>query len=262
MSKNTGRPGQRLSIAIQMALPRLLSTGVLLLVWQAAVTFWSPALLPTPVELAQSFWLHLTRGDLLVQLGITLRRIGIAFSLSLTGGLVLGLLMGTYRRLDEWLDGSLTLMLNVPALVTIILCLMWFGLNEYAAIAAVVINKLPNMAVIFREGARSVDRDLLAVARLFRLSAWTTLRQVYLPQLYPYLLAATRTGVALVWKIVLVVELLGCSDGIGFQIGVFFQMFDVVSILAYTVGFVLVIYAVEGLLLRPWERSINRWRAC
>jgi NitT/TauT family transport system permease protein len=86
------------------------------------------------------------------------------------------------------------------------------------------------------------------------------LRKVYLPQLYPYLMAAARNGLSLVWKIVLVVELIGRSNGVGFQLGVHFQFFDIASILAYSGAFILVVLAVEAMVLRPLETSLTRWR--
>ncbi|MGO8918862.1 MAG: ABC transporter permease subunit, partial [Stellaceae bacterium] len=70
---------------------------------------------------------------------------------------------------------------------------------EAAAIIAVALNKVPNTATILREGARSVDRELLQVADVLHLPALRRLRQVYLPQLYPYLMAATRSGLSLIW---------------------------------------------------------------
>ena len=69
-----------------------------------------------------------------------------------------------------------------------------------------------------------------------------------------------RARFLLKWKIVLVVELLGRSNGVGFQIGNYFHFFDITGILAYTLAFSLVIFGVEALLLRPLERHLNRWR--
>ena len=128
-------------------------------------------------------------------------------------------------------------------------------------VAAVVLNKAPTMTVIFREGVRAIDRDLLEVGRVFGLSPWRRFLRIYLPQLYPYFLAATRSGLALVWKIVLVVELLGCSEGLGFQLGVFFQYFDITGILAYATAFVTLILCIEGFVLRPWETTVMRCRS-
>jgi NitT/TauT family transport system permease protein len=98
------------------------------------------------------------------------------------------------------------------------------------------------------------------MAASFRLGRGRTLRYVVLPQLYPYLAAAARSGLALIWKIVLVTELLGRSNGVGFEIGLYFQLFDVTGILAYTVAFVIVIQLIEWSLLLPLERHVSRWR--
>jgi NitT/TauT family transport system permease protein len=142
----------------------------------------------------------------------------------------------------------------------IILCYIWFGLNEAAAVLAVSLNKIPNVAATMREGARALDRQYLDLARSYRFGHWKTLRHVVLPQLAPFFAASARSGLALVWKIVLVVELLGRSNGVGFQLHLFFQLFDVPSILAYTISFVAVIQMIEIFLFKPWERAANRWR--
>jgi len=98
------------------------------------------------------------------------------------------------------------------------------------------------------------------VAQVYRLSRARILFKTYLPQLYPYLMAAARSGLSLIWKIVLVVELLGRSNGVGFQLHSFFQFFDIASILAYTLAFVGVILFFEMAVLRPLEVRLTRWR--
>jgi NitT/TauT family transport system permease protein len=246
--------------SVQALSLRIGSLLLLLASWQALVWALQPALLPGPVEVLQRLGEQWASGELPRHLAVTLARVAASFAGAMLLGLLLGALMGRFPSLDLALDGVLTVALNIPALVVIILCFIWFGLTEAAALAAVIINKTPTMAVIFREGARAVDGDLLQVARVYGLSRVRTLFRVYLPQLYPYFLAAARSGLALVWKIVLVVELLGCSEGMGFQLGVYFQYFDIAGILAYTVAFVILILTIEALLIRPWERSVMRWR--
>jgi NitT/TauT family transport system permease protein len=86
------------------------------------------------------------------------------------------------------------------------------------------------------------------------------LRLIFLPQLMPSILAAARTGLALIWKIVLVFEVLGSDGGVGFRISVFFQFFDIKGVLAYTTAFILVVFAFEYLALRPLERRVLTWR--
>ncbi len=77
------------------------------------------------------------------------------------------------------------------------------------------------------------------------MGVWTRLRHVIMPQLAPFNCRSGRSGLSLVWKIVLIVELLGRSNGVGFEIGVAFQLFDVTRILAYALAFVAVMLLIE-----------------
>jgi NitT/TauT family transport system permease protein len=240
---------------------RVLSLLGCLVVWQLIAQTGQLPLLPTPAVVLASLWRHITIGELPRHLLITLGRVAAAFVIAMGIGSGLGILMGRRRWVDASLDGLLVLALNIPALVTAILCYIWLGLTELAAVTAVALNKIPTVVVTVREGARAVDQGLLDVATVFRVPRGRRFTLVYLPQLYPYLMAAARSGLALIWKIVLVVELLGRSNGIGFQLGTYFQFFDITSILAYTLAFAAAVLVIESVALRPLERRLTRWRA-
>ncbi len=233
---------------------------MLLLAWQIAAEYAHSRLLPSVTAVLAAMAQQTASGELPWNLGITMGRVAAAFLVSLLLGSAIGIAMGRSRRLDLWLDNSVTVLLNLPAVVLIVLIYVWFGLNEVAAIAAVALNKLPNTVVTMREGARALDPSLAEMAHSFHMSRSRTLRHVILPQLVPYVFAAARSGLALIWKIVLVVELLGRSNGVGFQIQIYFQLFDVRLILAYTVAFILVAQAIEWVVVQPLERWATRWR--
>jgi NitT/TauT family transport system permease protein len=239
-----------------------LSLAALLGLWIIAALLTGDAMiLPAPWDLAAPFLQEVRSGELLRHLGATLARVIAAFVLAMGIGMALGLLMGRSVRADRWLDPWLVVFLNLPALVVIVLCYLWIGLTEVAAILAVSLNKIPNVATVLREGARALSPDLDAMARVYAMPARTRLRHVILPQLAPYIAGAARSGVALIWKIVLVVEFLGRSNGVGFQIHMYFQLFDVAMVLVYALSFIAVMLAVEWLILQPWERRVRRWRA-
>lgn len=238
----------------------ILSALALLALWQGVAVSLNSHTLPTPAVVAQVFWQACLSGQLPYHLGITLLRLIASFAIAMPLGCALGILLGRNQKLDAFFDSWLILFLNIPALVTIILCYVWFGLVEGAAIFAVVVNKLPNVVVTIREGTRALDQDLLEMARSYRFSKRKTLVHVIWPQLYPFVMGATRSGLALIWKIILVVELLGRSNGMGYQLHLFFQLFDVTSILAYTIAFVAVIQVLEMLVLKPLEIKARRWR--
>ena len=241
--------------------PRLLVIAGFVLLWQVLAWWLQSRALPGPLAVVGTLLEQLFNGQLLFHLGVTLLRVIASFVLAMLVGVALGILMGSRQLWNELLDVLIILALNIPALVTIILCYIWLGLGETAAVLAVALNKIPTVVVTVREGARAVDQDLLQVAQVYRLDRWQTFSKVYLPQLYPYLFASARNGLALIWKIVLVVELLGRSNGVGFQLGNYFHFFDIKGILAYTLAFALIVLALEKWGLRPLERHLNRWRA-
>jgi NitT/TauT family transport system permease protein len=239
---------------------RLLSFALLIAAWYLGAQLAGPRLLPDPRAVAFAIAEEARSGALAFNLGVTLARVAVAFALAMTLGSVLGLVMGRSRLADRLGDPWLIVLLNLPALVIIVLAYVWAGLTETAAIAAVALNKLPIATVTVREGTRALDRTLDEMAQVFRMTPWTRMRHVILPQLAPYLAAAARSGLSLVWKIVLIVELLGRPNGVGFEIGVAFQLFDVTRILAYALAFIAVVLTIETFLVQPLERHVARWR--
>jgi NitT/TauT family transport system permease protein len=258
------RGASRRSPWLGPGLPRLLiplaSLTLLALAWQAAAALADSRTLPAPAAVGAALLREALSGELAYHLGATLGRVAASFLVAFAIGTAIGLALGRSRTLDAVFDPWLVFFLNLPALVTIVLFYVWFGLTEAAALAAVAANKVPAVAVILREGARALDPQWFEVARIHRFSRLDVVRHVALPQLQPYFAAAARSGLALIWKIVLVVELLGRSSGVGFQIHLFFQVFDVASILAYALAFIAVVQLIELAVLQPLEARAARWR--
>ena len=239
---------------------RFFSLVALIALWVVASQFGDGRHLPGPVAVFSAIGKAAASGELFTAMGITMARVAAAFTLAMAAGSALGYAMGRRALIDRLADPWIIVLLNLPALVIIVLLYIWVGLNEAAAIAAVALNKLPNATVTIREGARTLDPTLDEMARVFAFSPWKRLRHVVLPQLAPYIAAATRSGLSLVWKIVLVVELLGRPNGVGFEINEAFQLFDVARLLAYALPFTAAILIVEALLVQPLERHVSRWR--
>ncbi|MDQ7775728.1 ABC transporter permease [Paracoccus aminovorans] len=249
-----GRPSRAL-------LPGLLSVAAMLLVWTVASQLTDrPQTLPAPWHVAARIAGLAASGELWLNAGMTLFRVAASFALAMVVGMGLGLWMGRSRAADDWLNPGLIILLNVPALVVIVLCYIWIGLNETAAILAVALNKIPVVTVMIREGTRALRPDLDDMARAFRMAPLPRLRHVVLPQLAPQIAASARAGISLIWKIVLVVEFLGRSNGVGFKIHLLFSSFDVTGVLAWALAFVAVMLAIDLFLLRPLESRANRWR--
>lgn len=242
------------------ALIVVVSLAVLFALWGIAAAIAQSRVLPPPGAVLAFMWTEATTGELWLHLAMTLLRVTAAFLVAMAIGSAIGVALGLNRTADRLFDPWLILLLNLPALVVIVLAYIWFGLNEASAIGAVALTKVPNVAVTIREGTRAIDPQLTEMARVFRFAPGRMLRHVILPQLQPYFAAATRSGIALIWKIVLVVELLGRPNGVGFQIYTYFQFFDVRAILGYSLAFVVVMLLVEFFFVQPVERRATTWR--
>jgi NitT/TauT family transport system permease protein len=215
---------------------RIASLAGFLLAWQLSSALAGGTLLPSPEAVFMALVEEARSGALALNLLATLARVTAAFTVALLAGAAIGYAI-------------------------ILLAYVWFGLTEAAAVGAVAINKLPNTIATLREGTRALDPTLDEMGQAFTFDPWTRARHIVVPQLAPYLAAAARTGLSLVWKIVLVVELIGRPNGVGFAIGTAFQLFDVARILAYGLCFVAVMLAIETCLVQPLERHASRWRS-
>lgn len=239
---------------------RVGSLVLLLLLWEGVAVFAQSRALPPPHAVFAFIASEAVTGDLLSNLAVTLLRVVVSFTLAMAAGCAIGVALGRWRRLDTAFDTWLVVLLNTPALVITVLCYIWLGLTETAAVLAVALNKIPTVAVLMREGARALSPELDEMAGAFRLSPFDRLRHVVLPQLQPHLAGAARSGLALVWKIVLVVEMLGRPNGVGYAISVYFQLFDVTAVLGYALAFMAIMLAIEYGILQPYEAHVRRWR--
>ncbi|WP_375450849.1 ABC transporter permease [uncultured Devosia sp.] len=230
------------------------------MIWQGLALAFPNRLFPAPFAVAETLWHLATQGTLLLDLGKTLLRASLAFVISMLLGTLLGIALGRQLWLDRLFSAWLLVGLNLPAIVVAIVLYIWLGLTETALVTAVIVNKIPLVITTIREGVRSFSPDFDELADALRLSPARRLRLVFIPQLLPFVLAAARTGLSLIWKIVLVFEVLGSDGGVGYRVSLLFQYFDITAILAYTTAFIAVVMALEYGLLRPLEQKLLQWR--
>ncbi len=238
----------------------LASLPLLLLLWQIAAWIAQSRFLPGPALVATEVWDLARQGPLLADFAITLLRALAGFVLAMVIGTALGAALGRTLWADRLFSPWVVVGLNIPAIVVGIICYIALGLTDLALVLAVVINKVPLVATMMREGVRALSAEHDELAATFRMPRARYLRLVLVPQLMPFLLAAARAGLSLVWKMVLVFEVLGSDGGVGFRVGLYFQMFDMTGILAYACCFVAVILALEYGVLRPFEGRVLQWR--
>ena len=233
----------------------------LVAVWALVAGLLHPRNLPTPWAVAVFIAGDLVHGDMVFNIAMTLWRATVSFFVAMAIGCGLGFLFGRSARADEAFMPWVLVLMNTPVLVIAALCYIWFGLDDTSAMLAVVLSKFPNNTIILRDGVRSFDPGLDDIGAIYRFPLATRFRQILLPQAMPFVMAAARSGIGIVWKIVLVVEFLGLSNGVGFAISRYFSLFAIKEIIGYSVAFSFVMLAVELLILQPLDDHARRWRA-
>ncbi|MEK9877517.1 MAG: ABC transporter permease [Betaproteobacteria bacterium] len=243
-----------------MRFTTIISLAMLVITWMVTSHLAQSDAFPGPFAVSERMLQESVSGELWVHLGATFTRVLVAFGFAWFVGVAIGAALGRSDIFDRWFWPWVNTFLNMPALVVIVICYLSLGMTELAAILAVVINKAPLIATNVRDGVRQFESKYEEFALIYRLSWMQKARLIWLPQLEPFLFTALRTGLSLTWKIILVVELLGRSSGVGFQIHLYFQLFEVDMILAYAMSFMVAMQVIEWTVVRPLERHVQRWR--
>jgi NitT/TauT family transport system permease protein len=207
---------------------------IALAIWQAiwSYTEWiSPLFFSGPNAIAKAFWVSLTEGNLL----------------------------SGYRRVRLIFDPFLSALYSAPRVAMMPLIIMWFGIDYKSKVFIVFLSAFFPILVNTVAGIRNMDRDLLRAARAFCASDWQIFKTLAIPGSVPFILTGVRQGVAVGLIGVVVGEMLGSSEGIGFMVAYGGQTFQTDTLF---VGFVIIAFA--GILLSSLterlERRFSRWR--
>src|SRR5262249_31185446 len=180
--------------------------------------------------------------------------------LTMVIGIAVGTVMGLSRKGEIFLDSWVMVGLTVPAIVNSIVCLLWLGLNERAAIVAIGTAAFPAVSISIWQGIKGIDTQLVSMGQAFRLKNGAILKKIIFPQLLPHILASMRYALGICWKICTTVELIGMSSGVGYQLNYWFGLFSMAQVFAWTLLFLLVMFGIEYLLFKPVEKRLTRWR--
>ena len=232
----------------------------LILIWWLLSLFFPPTLIPKPSETFTEVATIVSTGNFFSEMGSTLRRVGVGFGIAMIVSIPLGILMGTLRSFESFFEPPVILGLTMPGLIWAVLMIMFFGLNETSAYAAVAITIMPMLAISIWQGTKSIDKDLIDMSKAFHASPWSKVVDVILPQLISHILAAIRYGLGLAWKVVVVVEMFGLSNGVGYQVVRGFNIFSMKAVLAWAISFLVVMIIIEFGMIGWLEKAVTKWR--
>ena len=238
---------------------RLWAVVFWLAVWQiASMVIHQDLFLVSPVRVVVRLGQLVAERDFWRSIANSLLRIGGGFLLAVVSGVVLGVLAARFRRVQELLAPLMLAVKSIPVASFIILALMLFSSRHLAVLISFLIV-LPVIYTNVLAGIRSADRQLLEMARVFRIPAARRIRYIYLPQVLPYFLSACGVALGLSWKAGVAAEVIGMPEGsIGEQLQQAKIYLNTPDLLAWTVVIVLVSLGFEKLFLALIRRAAKR----
>jgi len=219
-----------------------------------------PRLLPSPISTVNEAIRLVTDGSFFFHMSQSLRRVFVGASVAMIFSIAVGIYMGTVRMGERFFQPLVVLGLTIPGLMWALIAVMLFGINEFASYFAVAVTTFPMLVINIWAGVKSLDKELMDMSHVFHFTKSMKITQVILPQLLSNIFAATRYGLGLAWKVVVVVEMFGTSNGVGYQVMKSYQVFNMEGVIAWTLTFVVAMIVIEYGIINLTERRLTAWR--
>ena len=247
--------------AIGLLLPLVLAVG-----WEWAVRAgWSNGRLVPPPSVIYATFAELAKtGELQRHALATLARVMAGFGLGVVSGTLLGALTGYSTTMFRLLDPTLQALRAIPSIAWIPLFILWLGIFETSKVVLIAVGVFFPVYLGVTGAVRSVDRKIVEVGRVFRLSGFAMVRRILLPAVLPTYVIALRTGLGLGWMFVVAAEFMGASEGLGFLLVDGQQLGKPAQIVAAIVAFAVIGKITDWILVgitAPFLRWEDRYNA-
>jgi NitT/TauT family transport system permease protein len=201
----------------------------------------------------------ISRGTIWGTIGVSMQEFVLGYLCASVLGILFGIAAGWYRRVNALASPWIAAWYATPHIALIPLIVLWFGIGLWYKVFYVFLVAFFSVLINALVGVQSAEAAYLEVAKSFRANQWTVLRTVVLPGAVPYILTGLRLGAGRAWVGVVVAELVGANQGIGFMINLAGQTLNMSQAM---LGIVLLgIFGIAiGEVMRRIERRFDVWR--
>jgi NitT/TauT family transport system permease protein len=241
---------QRLRQASQAAV----STCVIMAVWQIASLFFPHYLFPPVQDIVWRTVQIFIDFPLLVEVLATAARILGGLFGAFLFGCILAIVIGRSPFIESYFTPVLVFLQGIPALSWVVIAIIWFHGIEFRILFIMVITTLPAFTFQILDAYRSMSKDLFEMTMSFRPTAWTLFRVLIVPTIVPGILTAFKVNLGNAARVVVVAELVGATGGVGYQLLLQQQLFDMAGAIAWTLQLVLFVLVVQTILV-----AIETW---
>ncbi|MBH0238916.1 ABC transporter permease [Methylobrevis sp. L22] len=155
-------------------------------------------------------------GELARHITATVWRVLVGFAIGVVAGTAAGALAGYSAIVRRLVDPTLQGLRAIPSIAWVPLFILWLGIFEESKIALIAVGVFFPVYLGVMAAIASVDRKIVEVGRVFRLSGPALVRRILLPAILPSYVVALRSGLGLGWMFVVAAEFMGASEGLGY----------------------------------------------
>ena len=242
------------TLFVQRLLPWLLPT-LILIVWHVGsrTGFIAPNVLPAPGDVLAAGWRLLQNGQLVENIAVSARRALSGFLLGGSLAFMLGLINGLSKLSERLTDTTVQMVRNIPNLALIPLVILWFGIEEDSKLFLTSLGVFFPIYINTFHGVRTVDSQLVEMARSYGMGPGELFLRVILPGALPSILVGVRYALGIMWLTLIVAETIAANSGIGYMAmnAREFMLVDVVVL-------AIIIYALLGKLADATVRLLER----
>lgn len=213
---------------------------------------------PPPSRVAPDFIDLFRDGDVWGPLLGTLQRTFSGFLVAFIVSIAYGILTHVSPRFDAYTRGLVGISLFAPTLIVIFLGMVMIGRTFAAVVAVVSICIFAEIATYMRDAFRNFDDELVSMSRSYKVATRQRVSHMYLPFLVPPMLATSRIGFALAWKITFLCEVFGFPEGVGWEVRSSYRVYDMPMLLAWLAVFIVTLLVIEQ-CVRALERGVVKW---
>jgi NitT/TauT family transport system permease protein len=258
--RHRSRAALQLRKLVSSTFPSILFCVALLGFWEVMTRVTASPLVPGVREVVDEVRRIVFSGLAVKQIGITFGRILLGFGVAFVVSLVVGIAAARNSFARRFVNPAIILGLTVPGLVWALLCVIWFGVSLTTPVVAIALGVAPVMVLHVVQGMHAIDAEIIEMAFVFKLSRWDKIAHIWIPSMIPHLIGGSRVGLSLAWKVIVLVELFGLSNGVGYQLNSEFSSQNVAGVLAWTIVFWAVMIALEYAVLQTLEGRFATWR--
>ncbi len=232
----------------------------LALLWQAVSTVMPAFVFPSLADIFSRTLKIFVSWELFADVLATISRIlgGLAGAFLL--GAVFASFMVRFRVVDKFLSPILTFFQGIPALSWVVFAIIWFRGTEFRIFFIMVATTLPAFTFQVLDALRGMNKDLIEMVQSFRPTRRMIITAMVFPSILPEILTAWKVNLGNASRVVVVAELVGATDGIGYQLMQQQQLFDMAGALAWTLQIVFFVILVQQIIALI-ETSAFRYRA-